>query len=245
MISESYENLSNDVEMSFSEHVEEFRQRLFFSLVMFLIISLGCFYFLNSVVEIVKTPAVGVKFFQFAPGEYFFTSIKLVFYFGLILSSPIFIYQIVLFLVPGMTYQEQKTLIPILLCSYVLFCLGLVFSYKILIPSALKFFLQYGANVVDPLWSFEQYFEFFSFLAFTCGLGFQIPIVQLILCITNIVTPQKLISSWRYVVLGSTILAAVLTPTVDPLTQLFLSVAFLGLYFAGYLLSVALKGGAN
>lgn len=245
MISESYENLSNDVEMSFSEHVEEFRQRLFFSLVMFLIISLGCFYFLNSVVEIVKTPAVGVKFFQFAPGEYFFTSIKLVFYCGLLLSSPIFIYQAVLFLVPGMTYQEQKTLIPILLTSYTLFGLGLVFSYKILIPSALKFFLQYGANVVDPLWSFEQYFEFFSFLAFTCGLGFQIPIVQLILCLTNIVTPQKLISSWRYVVLGSTILAAVLTPTVDPLTQLFLSVAFLGLYFAGYLLSLVLKGGTN
>lgn len=242
MSSESYENLSNDVEMSFSEHVEEFRQRLFFSLVMFLIISLGCFYFLNSVVEIVKTPAVGIKFFQFAPGEYFFTSIKLVFYCGLILSSPIFIYQVVLFLVPGMTYQEQKTLIPILLTSYILFGLGLLFSYKVLIPSALKFFLQYGANVVDPLWSFEQYFEFFSFLAFTCGLGFQIPIVQLILCLTNIVTPKKLISSWRYVVLGSTILAAVLTPTVDPLTQLFLSVAFLGLYFAGYLLSVVLKG---
>jgi sec-independent protein translocase protein TatC len=193
-------------------------------------------------VEIVKTPAVGIKFFQFAPGEYFFTSIKLVFYCGLILSSPIFTYQVVLFLVPGMTYQEQKTLIPILLTSYILFGLGLLFSYKVLIPSALKFFLQYGANVVDPLWSFEQYFEFFSFLAFTCGLGFQIPIVQLILCLTNIVTPKKLISSWRYVVLGSTILAAVLTPTVDPLTQLFLSVAFLGLYFAGYLLSVVLKG---
>ena len=71
MGSEKYEQLSNDVEMSFSEHVEEFRQRLFFSLVMFLIISGGCFYFLNVVVEIVKTPAVGVKFFQFAPGEYF------------------------------------------------------------------------------------------------------------------------------------------------------------------------------
>jgi sec-independent protein translocase protein TatC len=242
MSSEKNEQLSNDVEMSFSEHVEEFRQRLFFSLVMFLIISIGCFYFLNVVVEIVRTPAVGVKFFQFAPGEYFFTSIKLVFYCGLILSSPIFIYQILLFLVPGMTYKEQKVLIPILITSYVLFGLGLLFSYKILIPSALKFFLEYGANVVDPLWSFEQYFEFFSFLAFTCGLGFQIPIVQLVLCITNIVKPQQLLSYWRYVILGSTILAAILTPTVDPLTQLFLSVAFLGLYFTGYLLSLLIKG---
>mmetsp|Transcript_16698 Transcript_16698/g.56112 ORF Transcript_16698/g.56112 Transcript_16698/m.56112 type:complete len:249 (+) Transcript_16698:51-797(+) len=232
---------TNDVEMSFSEHVEEFRQRLFFSLAMFILISLGCFYFLNDVVEIVKTPAVGVKFFQFAPGEYFFTSIKLVFYFGLILSSPIFIYQVILFLIPGMTYQEQKILIPVLMVSYVLFGLGLLFSYKILIPSALKFFLQYGANVVDPLWSFEQYFEFFSFLAFACGVGFQIPIVQLILCLTNIIKPSTLIKSWRYVILGSTIIAAILTPTVDPLTQLFLSLAFLGLYFAGYLLSVLIK----
>jgi sec-independent protein translocase protein TatC len=242
MSSESYEKLSNDVEMSFSEHVEEFRQRLFFSLVMFLIISTGCFYFLNFIVEIIKSPAVGVKFFQFAPGEYFFTSIKLVFYSGLILSSPIFIYQILLFLVPGMTYQEQKVLIPILIVSYILFGLGLIFAYKVLIPSALKFFLEYGANVVDPLWSFEQYFEFFSFIAFTCGLGFQIPIIQVVLCITNIVQPSALLSSWRYVILGSTILAAVLTPTVDPLTQLFLSIAFLVLYFAGYLLSVVIKG---
>jgi len=245
MTSETYETLSNDVEMSFSEHVEEFRQRLFFSFAMYVVISLGCFYFLNSIVEIVKSPAVGVKFFQFAPGEYFFTSIKLVLYCGLVLASPLFIYQVLLFLIPGMTYQEQKILIPVLLASYVLFGFGLIFSYKLLIPSALKFFLQYGANVVDPLWSFEQYFEFFSFLAFTCGLGFQIPIIQLILCLTNVIKPQNLIDSWRYVILGSTILAAVLTPTVDPLTQLFLSIAFLGLYCTGYILAVAIKGNTN
>lgn len=240
--SENYSKVSNDIEMSFSEHVEEFRQRIFFSLVVFLLIFGGCFYFVNTVVEIIKSPAVGVRFFQFSPGEYFFTSIKLVFYSSLILSSPVFIHQIVLFLVPGMTYRERKVLIPILIASYILFALGLIFSYKILIPSALKFFLQYGANVVDPLWSFEQYFEFFSFLAFTCGLGFQIPIVQLVLCITNVVKPKALLASWRYVILGSTILAAIVTPSVDPVTQLFLSIAFLGLYFTGYLLSLMIKG---
>lgn len=241
MSSKNYKEVPNDIQMSFSEHVDEFRQRIFFSLVMFFIICIGCFYSLDIVVAIIKTPAVGVKFFQFAPGEYFFTSLKLVLYSSLILSSPIFIYQILLFLIPGMTYAEQKTLIPILITSYILFGLGIIFSYKILIPSALKFFLQYGANVVDPLWSFEQYFEFFTFMAFTCGLGFQIPIVQLVLCITNIVKPKNLLSSWRYVVLGSTVLAAILTPTVDPLTQLFLSIAFLLLYFTGYLLSLLIK----
>lgn len=242
MSSKKYKEVPNDIQMSFSEHVDEFRQRIFFSLVMFFIICVGCFYSLDTVVQIIKTPAVGVKFFQFAPGEYFFTSLKLVFYSSLILASPIFIYQMLLFLIPGMTYEEQKTLIPILITSYILFGLGVVFSYEILIPSALKFFLQYGANVVDPLWSFEQYFEFFTFMAFTCGLGFQIPIIQLVLCITNIIKPENLLSSWRYVILGSTILAAVLTPTVDPLTQLFLSIAFLALYFTGYLLSLLIKG---
>nr|YP_007476248.1 Sec-independent protein translocase component TatC [Diacronema lutheri]YP_009863769.1 Sec-independent protein translocase component tatC [Pavlova sp. NIVA-4/92]AGE93747.1 Sec-independent protein translocase component TatC [Diacronema lutheri]QKE31100.1 Sec-independent protein translocase component tatC [Pavlova sp. NIVA-4/92] len=240
--SKSYKKVSSDIEMTFSEHVEEFRQRVFFSVVVFLVVFGVCFCFVNTVVEIIKSPAVGVRFFQFSPGEYFFTSIKLVFYSSLILSSPIFIHQIVLFLIPGMTYKEQKVLIPILIASCLLFGLGLVFSYKILIPSALKFFLQYGADVVDPLWSFEQYFEFFSFLAFTCGLGFQIPIVQLLLCITNVVKPKTLLSSWRYVILGSTILAAIVTPSVDPVTQLFLSLAFLSLYFTGYLLSLMIKG---
>jgi sec-independent protein translocase protein TatC len=242
---EDNKKISNDIEMSFSEHVEEFRQRLFFSLIIFSTITVGCFYFLDSIVEIVKSPAVGIKFFQFAPGEYFFTSIKLVIYSGLVLSSPIFIYQILLFLLPGMTYQEQKIIVPLLVNSYLLFIIGILFSYKILIPSALSFFLQYGANVVDPLWSFEQYFEFFSFLSFTCGLGFQIPIVQLVLCITKVVKPEGLIKAWRYVILASTILAAVLTPTVDPLTQLFLSTAFLLLYFAGYFLTKSILGKEN
>ena len=114
---EDNKKISNDIEMSFSEHVEEFRQRLFFSLIIFSTITVGCFYFLDSIVEIVKSPAVGIKFFQFAPGEYFFTSIKLVIYSGSVLSSPIFIYQILLFLLPGMTYQEQKIIVPLLSIS--------------------------------------------------------------------------------------------------------------------------------
>jgi len=103
----------------------------------------------------------------------------------------------------------------------------------VLIPAALNFFIKYSSDVVEPLWSFDQYFDFIVVLFYSTGLAFQIPIFQIILGLLNIISGQKMLDLWRYVVLGSTIVGAVLTPSTDPLTQLFLSGAIVLLYLAG------------
>jgi len=138
-----------------------------------------------------------------------------------------------LFLLPGLTEKEKKIILPLLIGSLILFGLGLMFSYYALIPAALNFFLNYSDQVIEPFWSFNQYFEFILVLFYSTGLAFQIPIVQILLGLLNIVSAEQMLSVWRYIILVSTIIGAVLTPSTDPLTQLLLALAILLLYFSG------------
>lgn len=221
------------LELPFSEHMEELRQRTF--LLFGIILSLTFFAFIEvkDLVKILELPIQNVKFFQISPGEYFVSTIKISFYTGLLFSSPFIIMQLILFLLPGLTKNETKVILPLLLSSLILFGLGLAFSYYTLIPAALNFFLNYSEEVIEPFWSFDQYFEFILVLFYSTGLAFQIPILQILIGLLNIVSPKQMLSAWRYVILISTILGAVLTPSTDPLTQLLLSLAILLLYFSG------------
>jgi sec-independent protein translocase protein TatC len=121
----------------------------------------------------------------------------------------------------------------VVLGSSILFFFGLAFAYVALIPAALNFFISYGADVVEQLWSIDKYFEFVLLLMFSTGLAFQIPIIQLLLGYLGIVSSTQMLSGWRVVIVGATVLGAVLTPSTDPLTQSLLGGAVVGLYFGG------------
>ena len=237
MITNSNFNFVNNtyvtLELPFSEHMEELRQRIF--LLFGIILALTCLAFIEvkDLVKILELPIQNVKFFQISPGEYFISTIKISFYTGLLFSSPFIIMQLILFLLPGLTKNETKVILPLLLSSLILFGLGLAFSYYTLIPAALNFFLNYSEEVIEPLWSFDQYFEFILVLFYSTGLAFQIPIIQILVGLLNLVSPKQMLDAWRYVVLVSTIFGAILTPSTDPLTQLLLSFAILLLYFSG------------
>lgn len=226
-------NINVTLELPFSEHIEELRQRIF--LLFWIILLLTCLAFIEvkTIVKILELPINNVKFFQVAPGEYFISTIKISFYTGLLFSSPFIISQLILFLLPGLTKKETKIILPLLLGSLFLFGLGLTFSYYTLIPAALNFFLNYSEEVLEPFWSFDQYFEFILVLFYSTGLAFQIPILQILAGLLNIVSARQMLGAWRYIILLSTILGAILTPSTDPFTQLLLSLAILLLYFTG------------
>ncbi|MDJ0734388.1 MAG: twin-arginine translocase subunit TatC [Nostocaceae cyanobacterium] len=227
------DELPGEVEMSLFDHLEELRQRIFYALIAVAVAAVGCFIAVKPIVQLLELPAQGVKFLQLAPGEFFFVSIKVAGYGGLLLSSPFILYQIIQFVLPGLTRRERGFLAPIVLGSSVLFVAGLIFAYFALIPAALNFFISYGADVVEQQWSIEKYFEFILLLLFSTGLAFQIPVIQLLLGALGIVSSQKMLSGWRFVVIGAVVLGAVLTPSTDPLTQSLLAGAVLGLYFGG------------
>ena len=227
------DELPGEVEMSLFDHLEELRQRLFYTLIAVFVGIVICFIFVNPIVELLEVPAKGVKFLQLAPGEYFFVSIKVAGYSGILVSSPFILYQIVQFVLPGLTRRERRLLAPIVLGSSLLFAAGLVFAYVALIPAALNFFITYGEGVVEQLWSIDRYFEFVLLLLFSVGLAFQIPVIQLLLGLLGIVGSKQMLSGWRFVILGAAVLGAVLTPSTDPVTQSLLAGAVLALYFGG------------
>lgn len=221
------------LELPFSEHIEELRQRIFLLFWIILLLTWVAFIEVKDLVKILELPIQNVKFFQLSPGEYFISTIKISFYTGLLFSSPFGIGQLILFLLPGLTKKETTIILPLLLSSLILFGLGLAFSYYALIPAALNFFLNYSEEVLEPLWSFDQYFEFILVLFYSTGLAFQIPILQILVGLLNIISAKQMLGAWRYIILISTILGAILTPSTDPLTQLLLSLAILLLYFSG------------
>ena len=230
-----------DDEMALSEHIEEFSQRLVFCLLFLIFVTVIYFTDIKEIVRLFQAPAVGVKFLQFAPGEYFFASVKIAVFCGILLSSPLILYQLLLYLIPGLTKNERDIVLPVSLGSGILFLIGLIFSYFFLVPAALRFFISYGSEVVEPFWSFDQYFDFIAVLLFATGLAFQVPAVQVVLGLLGIVTGEKMLAAWKYVIVICTIVAAIITPSTDPVTQILLSTALLSLYLGGSGFVILLK----
>lgn len=229
------EQLPDDVEMSIWEHLEELRERILISVACVGAAIVLCFCFAKDLVTFLEAPVYsqGVRFLQLSPGEYFFTTLKVSGYSGFLLGLPIILYEIIAFVLPGLTLNERRFLGPIVLGSSILFYLGLSFSYAVLTPAALNFFISYAEGVVESFWSIDQYFEFVFVLMLSTGLSFQVPVIQLLLGQTGIVSSQQMLAVWKYVVVGAVIAAAVLTPSTDPLTQMLLAGPLIGLYMGG------------
>lgn len=227
------DELPEDVEMSLFDHLEELRRRIFYALIAVVVCAAGCFIGVKPIVQLLEVPAQGVKFLELRPGGYFFVSIEVAGYSGLLLASPFILYQIIQFVLPGMTRRERRLIGPVVLGSSVLFFVGLAFAYVALIPAAMNFFISYGSEVVEQQWSINDYFKTILLLMLSSGLVFQVPVILLLLGNLGIVSSQQMFSGWRYVILVAVILGAVLTPSTDPITQSLLAGAVLVLYFGG------------
>ncbi len=228
-----WNEVPDDTEMSLLDHLDELRTRIFYGLIAVVVAIVGCFFAVKPIVRFLEGPANGATFIQLSPGEFFFVSLKVAGYSGLVLASPFVLYQIIQFVLPGLTRRERRFIAPVMVGSTVLFAAGLAFAYYALIPAALNFFTTYGGDVVEQSWSIERYFEFVLLLMFSTGLAFQIPIIQMGLGVLRIVTAKQMLAGWRFVILGAAILGAVLTPSTDPLTQCLLAGAVTGLYLGG------------
>lgn len=233
-IIENDKSEDNLLQIPFFLHAREFRIRflIVYDLIFFLV--LCCIFKTRSIVQFVQAP-VGdyVKFFQISPGDYFFSTLKISFYIACLFGIPFAILQLILFFLPGMTNKEKVYVIPLFWFSVGLFYLGGKFSYSVLAPAALTFFLTYGSGIIEPFLSFDEYFEFMFTLFYSTGFIFQIPILQIVLGLLRIISVKQMLQAWRYIIFLSTILSAILTPSTDPITQLFLSTAIMALYLSG------------
>ena len=222
-----------EVEMSLVDHLEELRRRVLRSLLAVVVAAAGCLVAVKPLVRLLEVPAEGIRFLQLAPGEFLFVSFKVAGYAGLTLALPYVLYEVLGFVLPGLTRRERRLVAPAVAGSAVLFAAGLAFAWWALVPAALRFLVSYGADVVEPSWSIERYLDFVLLLMVATALAFQLPVLQLLLGSLGLVKAQPMLASWRWVVLASALAGAVLTPSTDPVTMLLLSGAITALYLIG------------
>ncbi len=157
--------------MPLVDHLEELRQRVLRSLLAVVVAALTCLLGIKPLVRLLEAPASGIHFLQLAPGEFLFVSLKVAGYAGLTLALPYVLFQVLAFLLPGLTIRERRLIAPAVAGSAVLFMAGMAFAWWAMVPAALRFLVSYGADVVEPLWSIERYLDFVLLLMLATGLA--------------------------------------------------------------------------
>jgi len=222
-----------EVEMTLVDHLEELRNRVLRSLLAVVLGAAICLVFVKPLVKLLEMPAHGIRFLQLAPGEFLFVSIKVAGYAGLTLALPYVLYEVLAFVLPGLTRRERRLVAPAVAGSAVLFAAGLAFAWGALVPAALTFLVNYGADVVEPSWSIERYLDFVLLLMVATALTFQLPVLQLLLGALGLIKARTMLAAWRWVVVVAAIAGAVLTPSTDPVTMLLLAGAITALFLLG------------
>jgi len=219
-----------EVEMSLVDHLEELRRRVLRSLLAVVLAAALCLVAVKPLVRLLEMPAEGIRFLQLAPGEFLFVSLKVAGYAGLTLALPYVLYELLAFVLPGLSRRERRLVAPAVAGSALLFAAGLAFAWWALVPAALRFLVSYGADVVEPSWSIERYLDFVLLLMLATALAFQLPVLQLILGALGLIRARTMLAGWRWVVLVAAIAGAVLTPSTDPVTMLLLAGAISSLF---------------
>ena len=222
-----------EVEMTLVDHLEELRNRVLRSLLAVVLGAAICLVFVKPLVKLLEMPAHGIRFLQLAPGEFLFVSIKVAGYAGLTLALPYVLYEVLAFVLPGLTRRERRLVAPAVAGSAVLFAAGLAFAWWALVPAALTFLVNYGADVVEPSWSIERYLDFVLLLMVATALTFQLPVLQLLLGALGLIKARTMLAAWRWVVVVAAIAGAVITPSTDPVTMLLLAGAITALFLLG------------
>jgi sec-independent protein translocase protein TatC len=227
------DDFPGEVDMTLVDHLEELRNRVLRSLLAVVLGAAACLAFVKPLVKLLEVPAHGIRFLQLAPGEFLFVSIKVAGYAGLTLALPYVLYEVLAFVLPGLTRRERRLVAPAVAGSALLFAAGLAFAWGALVPAALTFLVNYGADVVEPSWSIERYLDFVLLLMVATALAFQLPVLQLLLGALGLIKARTMLGAWRWVVVIAAIAGAVLTPSTDPVTMLLLSGAITALFLLG------------
>ena len=225
------------------EHIEELRFRLFISAA-FVVIGLGVsVFFGNDIIDFLKKPAEArsenfeLQFIE--PFELFVTYFRVSLLGGLILGMPMIVYQGLRFVSPGLDANERRWLYATVAGTFVLFLGGVAFAYYIALPPALGFLLDFGGgDIAKPNIRVGSYVDFVTRLLFWTGVTFQTPLVVMYLARFGIVSARQLLRWWRFAIVGAFVIAAIVTPTIDPVTQSLVAGPIIVLYFLGVILAV-------
>jgi sec-independent protein translocase protein TatC len=232
-IFKSASSISSEREMSFLDHLEELRRQIIKMVVGILIGTALCIYFADFIVQtILLTPlrSVGLKAQVLSPYGIVMLYMEAVLICGVILSMPYTIYCLWKFVAPGLLPKERQYISRIVFFTSLCFFTGIAFGYYVLLPGALTFFSTFGTQNIELHVALDQYVSFMLALLLGAGLVFELPMISYFLSKMGILTPQFMRKYRRHAIVVILIIAAVVTPTPDMVTQTLLALPMFVLY---------------
>ena len=234
--------------MSMMGHLDELRTRLIRSAIAFVLVSIVAFMFFNEITDVLLRPLCtlpedrlgpqGCNLVFFGALEPISVRLKVTAMAGLILASPVWLYQLWAFVVPGLTPEEKKYAFPFVGSSVALFAIGATFAYLTL-PAGLRFLVGLGGDNFVPFFRAAEYLNFVSLILIVFGITFELPLLIFFLGLVGIVSVQQLKGFRRAALVGITALSAVVTPSQDPYTMLAMAVPIY-LFYEGAILALRL-----
>ena len=227
----------NQAPMVLMEHLEELRDRLVKAGLALLVGAIISTVFAKRVLTFLIAPLGEYPPQAYAPTAPMVMFFKVSLVGGAILAMPVIVYQLLRFIVPGLKKQERRYLYIVVPGASVSFLVGIAFAYFIMLRSAIPFLQGFLADIIEPSWTIEKYISLITALLFWTGVSFETPLIMAFLARLGIVTPKFLVRFWRYAIVVIAILAAAITPTVDPLNMALVMLPLVGLYGIGILLA--------
>jgi sec-independent protein translocase protein TatC len=250
---------SPDDVMTLTEHLGELRVRIIRCALAITIAAIVIIAFYDQVLDFLTRPYVdickqhdpsfcgfdantgqGNTLYIFDPLDGLATRLRVASYGGLIIAMPIVLWEIWRFIVPALHAKEKRLAIPFVLSSVFLFLLGCVLAYFTLGP-AIQFLISWSGSDVGALFQVSKYIRLVGLMAAAFGVGFQFPVLLVFLMIAGVITPQQLIRHWRYALIIIVVVAAVITPSGDPISLFALAVPMTLLYFIAYFIGLLLQ----
>src|SRR5580704_12067481 len=223
--------------MGFLDHLEELRRRLVYSMVL---VGVGfgiCWWKVERIYDVMQRPimealkanGVSEKLVYLNPTEPFNLYLKIAGLAGLFLTSPFVLYQVWMFISPGLYRNEKRYAVPFMVSTIALFTTGGYFGYRVVYPRALEFLIHFGRQF-QPMITIGEYTSLFLSIILGMGLIFEMPILIFFLALMGIVTAGFMWKNFRYSILIIFIIAAIVTPTPDVLNMCIFAAPMIGLY---------------
>ena len=232
---------ADEKRMPLVSHLGELRSRLIKAILAVVAGTALTYSFSGRIIEMLRGSHVP-QLYSLAPTEAFWTTLKISFSSGLVVSFPVVLFQIWRFVSPGLRREERRLAFPFLVSAFLFFLVGIIFCHMIVLPFALKFLIGFGLSQgIDPIFSIGMYVDFSLRFLLIFGFIFELPLVLVLLSWLGWVTPKSLSRNRRYAILVNAILAAFLTPTSDIFNMTITMLPMMVLYELG-ILAVRLFG---
>lgn len=220
-------------EVGFFEHLDELRNRIIYAFIGVIVACVFTGIFIDPIMNIVLLqPAqqANISLQNLRPFGVPLLYFKVIFVTGLIIAFPFVLYQLWKFIAPGLYENERNWVAKITFFTSVCFMLGIAFAYYFMIPTMLEFAATFGTSIIRTDIDVTEYFGFMTMILLASGLIFEMPMISFVLAKLGIIDNKMLRKYWRQAFIAILIIAAIITPTPDPINQLFFAIPLVVLY---------------